>query len=445
MTKQLKATITADTSDFERPIERARKKSQGLNQQLEKTGRASQKAAGGLGGARRVAGQLGFQVQDMAVQLQSGTNALVVFGQQGSQVASIFGPTGAVIGAIIAVGAALANVLVPSLLATNKATDDAFGELNNYVEELRQMSVAQINDEMTTMNENLEEQRSLLNRLKLQRNVDQYAAAADVTQDLNKQIENQTELVDKLTVKYNTFNAALGILAERGNEASNLFTFNQEEDADAHILQFEEFEKARIALQAKYFIERFNQEQSQQQQLAQNNRRFLEQQAQEGEMFANQELEREQKLAADKKRAQAKFWSDATSLMSSSSRKMFEIGKIAAISEAIISTHQGVAASLKMGMPWAAPFAAATLAAGVARVQAIKSQKFGGGGSGGAAVGGGGASGGGQPTSGQGVTPTDVNLSIRGDVFGREQLINLSEQLNELNRDGVVLGSINVV
>ena len=41
--------------------------------------------------------QLGYQIQDISVQLQAGQSPFVVLAQQGSQVASIFGPGGAVI------------------------------------------------------------------------------------------------------------------------------------------------------------------------------------------------------------------------------------------------------------------------------------------------------------------------------------------------------------
>ena len=67
-------------------------------------------------------GQLGYQVQDVAVQLQMGQNAMLIFGQQGSQIASIFGPNGAIIGAVLAVGAALATSFVPSVMGARDAT-----------------------------------------------------------------------------------------------------------------------------------------------------------------------------------------------------------------------------------------------------------------------------------------------------------------------------------
>jgi len=85
---------------------------------------SSAKGAKGLSNLRGAAGQLGFQVQDMAVQAQMGTNALVILGQQGSQIAGIFGPTGAIVGGVIAVGAAIASVMVPSMMDGGDATED---------------------------------------------------------------------------------------------------------------------------------------------------------------------------------------------------------------------------------------------------------------------------------------------------------------------------------
>ena len=77
-------------------------------------------------------GQLGHQVQDVAVQLQGGQNAMIVFGQQGSQIASLMGPSGAVYGAILAVGAALATSLLPNLFDSTNHVE----ELTEALEEL---------------------------------------------------------------------------------------------------------------------------------------------------------------------------------------------------------------------------------------------------------------------------------------------------------------------
>ena len=68
--------------------------------------------------------QIGYQVQDVAVQLQMGANPLMVLGQQGSQVASLFGKHGALFGALLAVSAAIGTALIPSLFDSKDAIDE---------------------------------------------------------------------------------------------------------------------------------------------------------------------------------------------------------------------------------------------------------------------------------------------------------------------------------
>ena len=79
--------------------------------------------------------QVGYQVQDFAVQVQSGTNALVALGQQGSQLLGIFGPTGAIAGMVLAIGTGLAGAFIAASQASKRAQQDfeatakALGEL----------------------------------------------------------------------------------------------------------------------------------------------------------------------------------------------------------------------------------------------------------------------------------------------------------------------------
>lgn len=118
-----------DSSDFDQGMHRAQKSTK----QFQDT---TKKAQGQLRMMRGGLGQLGHQVQDVAVQLQMGQNAMLVFGQQGSQVASLFGPNGAIIGAVLAVSAALVTSLAPSLFGATEAMkmlDQASKELvDNY-------------------------------------------------------------------------------------------------------------------------------------------------------------------------------------------------------------------------------------------------------------------------------------------------------------------------
>lgn len=76
--------------------------------------------------------QLGFQLQDIAVQAQQGTSAFVILGQQGSQLASLLGPGGALLGALIAVGSAMLGVGVNALSSA--------GAIDTFLEKLKELS-----------------------------------------------------------------------------------------------------------------------------------------------------------------------------------------------------------------------------------------------------------------------------------------------------------------
>ena len=119
----LEADLTLDTSDLKTAEAQVQKTTKVIEKSFGKADRAAKKlATGGLRNSRFAIQQMGFQIQDVAVQLQGGTNALTVFGQQGSQIAGIFGPGGAVIGAVLAIGAAIGSVLVGSLGSATEET-----------------------------------------------------------------------------------------------------------------------------------------------------------------------------------------------------------------------------------------------------------------------------------------------------------------------------------
>jgi len=98
---------------------------------------------------------LSYQIQDVAVQAGMGTDALRILSMQGPQIASAFGPAGAAYGAVIAIGAAVAGALLPSLLNGKDAFEelgqsaDEFGELL----EMRGLSVKGFSDELINMAE----------------------------------------------------------------------------------------------------------------------------------------------------------------------------------------------------------------------------------------------------------------------------------------------------
>lgn len=86
-------------------------------------------------------GQLGYQVQDIVVQLQGGQSAFMVFAQQGSQIASAFGPAGAVYGAVIALAGAIGGALFSSITKTNEVASKLPESVKKWVEELKSQYV----------------------------------------------------------------------------------------------------------------------------------------------------------------------------------------------------------------------------------------------------------------------------------------------------------------
>ena len=77
--------------------------------------------------------QVGYQVQDFAVQVQGGTNVMVALGQQGSQLLGIFGPYGAIAGMILAIGTGLAG----AFMAAKKAGDATTNSLTTYSQSIK--------------------------------------------------------------------------------------------------------------------------------------------------------------------------------------------------------------------------------------------------------------------------------------------------------------------
>lgn len=83
----------------------------------------SNQTEGSFRNLRGISQQLGWQLQDVAVQAQLGTSAFVIFSQQGSQLAAAFGHTGALVGAVIAVAGAIGGALVNSMGVAGEEID----------------------------------------------------------------------------------------------------------------------------------------------------------------------------------------------------------------------------------------------------------------------------------------------------------------------------------
>jgi len=127
--------------------------------------------------------------------------------------------------------------------------------------------------------------------------------------------------------------------------------------------------------------------------------------------------------------------SEITGLMASENRKMFEIGKAAAIAQTLVSIPSSAqkAYDAMSGIPFVGPAlgaaaAAAAIAAGLGRLQAIKSANFGGGGSAGGG-GGGGITGGVQSVP---AAPAPVQLQGRSGGDSSDRGVNVTVSVGQL-------------
>jgi chromosome segregation ATPase len=186
------------------------------------------------------AGQVGLQIQDIAVQAQSGTSAVTILAQQGSQIAGIFGPQGAVIGALLAVGAVAANVFFT--MAEDAAV--AGVAMEDMSEKLKTAFGKSATRTIDDFNESMKGSISLAQSL---RDAEiNFAAAKDTTSQTNaKLIDSQLKL-DEAAINYL---ATTGQIVDK--EKAIQAVRNQAAEATKNA-QIEEAQQPVIQAQARY-------------------------------------------------------------------------------------------------------------------------------------------------------------------------------------------------
>lgn len=134
------------------------------------------------------------------------------------------------------------------------------------------------------------------------------------------------------------------------------------------------------------------------------------------------------------------LFGNLSTLMNTESRKMFEIGKTAAIANAVISAYEGISLTLsKYPYPLNIGMAAAHGVAAFAQIQQIKSQSFSKGAGAGQVFSGGTPA---TPTTeatGQQQTSRNVQISLTGSSFGAAGIRELISEINQAVGDGVSL------
>ncbi|MGL5390006.1 MAG: phage tail length tape measure family protein [Shewanella sp.] len=168
-------------------------------QQLEKAGASAEKGMGSMRGATQ---NLSYQLQDIAVQAQMGTNGLTILAQQGPQIASVFGPAGAAVGALIGIGALIASV--------GSASGTTAMDIDDLIEKVDSLGVAQLKYQELLAREVAEQARLDNQRIQSATQLGYYQSQVDKGISLSEsqnetylklraQLESNNEAVDKHT------------------------------------------------------------------------------------------------------------------------------------------------------------------------------------------------------------------------------------------------------
>ena len=189
LTVEVKSSGVKQTEKELQDLGKTAQKTEGQTDQL------AQKAKVLRGGFRAMRGstqQVSYQLQDIAVQAQMGTDGFRILAQQGPQLASVFGPAGAIAGAFIAFGALLAGVVYNSLTGTTKAMEELEDEANKAAESLGGLTAAERAYQELLITEKIEEQEEALVNLQ-----EQLAGAErkyiDVTHGQKRYTESQED------------------------------------------------------------------------------------------------------------------------------------------------------------------------------------------------------------------------------------------------------------
>jgi hypothetical protein len=157
---QVTAAMKKVGAEVDRTTARMKNNTQAMNRMVKSGGAVDRQFRLIRGGA----GQVGHQIQDMAVQFQAGTDAAIVLGQQGSQIASLFGSQGAVIGAIGAIGAAIYTSISKTSIQAEKDLRALKEEMmqtatsaDGFTESLREISRAKTLDNIDSIKNQISE------------------------------------------------------------------------------------------------------------------------------------------------------------------------------------------------------------------------------------------------------------------------------------------------
>ena len=214
--------------------------------------------------------QAGYQFQDMAIQIQGGTNAAVAFGQQMSQLAGFFGPSGAMIGLGIALGSAL---VAPLIRANKEAKDlgdnvktlmegyaDKIDKLKFGVSDDAELEAAQKLFDLRKIDADLRDQMantdSLRARLRLSKALKANKVELTAARDISEELENRRKQYDTIvSLAGSEVQEAENMRdAQRQNTAEAVEAANEKKEAEAKYIR----DSAIMFLKAQQAVRKAN-------------------------------------------------------------------------------------------------------------------------------------------------------------------------------------------
>lgn len=188
--------------------------SQGLGTKLTPTAKAVQVALNestdGMNKFSRSAGQAGVQIEQFVGQVSAGANPLTAFSQQAADIGIVLGAP--LLGAVIGISAAIASVLVPSLIGGKTETE----KLNDALDDLREVSGV-TEDGIYLLNQeiiNLAESSEAAAKVKLAANI---LEAKDAAIQASRAFEDTFD-AGRLQFAIDTYSSGVGGLVGVSNE-----------------------------------------------------------------------------------------------------------------------------------------------------------------------------------------------------------------------------------
>ena len=216
LSKQIIARIRGE-DDTKRAFNSASRNAKAFQNQLAATGKASRTMTRQ---SRAQFGQLGHQIQDVAVQLQMGMNPLMVFGQQGSQVASVFGAKGALVGGIIAVAAAISGPLIAALQGGTRSLKEMKDEVLELVDSFEDMTLQERNIVSAGFADELDKQKAKIVTLnhKLMKEAKIRDALNETIRGGKQNILGETRAIAESQARTKELNAEMAVAVRKKEE-----------------------------------------------------------------------------------------------------------------------------------------------------------------------------------------------------------------------------------